>query len=72
MFDNKIFGQRLRALRKENHMTQAELGNLLNVTTAQVSDLENGKTATTMARLYILCDHFHVSADYLLGRSDTP
>ena len=71
MFDPKIFGQRLFSLRKQKiGVTQADIADLLEVTPTQISDMENGKTATTMARLCKLCDYFYVSADYLLGRSD--
>ena len=51
-------------------MTYAQLGKVLGVSNAQVSDMANGKTATTMERLYILCEIFQVSADYLLGLTD--
>ena len=70
MFQKEIMGQRLFALRKSNGKTQADLSKLLDVTPTQVSDLENGKTTTTLARLCLLCDYFGVSADYLLGRTD--
>ncbi len=73
MFDPKIFGQRLFLLRKQRPgVTQSDIAKLLKVTPTQISDMESGKTATTMARLYLLCDYFNVSADYFLGRSDTP
>ena len=72
MFNKKIFGQRLHILRKEKKETQTDIGNLLGITQTQVGDMERGNSATTMARLYILCDYFNVSADYLLGRTDTP
>ena len=49
-------GQRLFALRKNAGKTQADLAKLLDVTPTQVSDLENGKTTTTLARLCLLCD----------------
>ncbi len=70
MFDTKIFGQRLFLLRKQLGKTQADVATLLEVTPTQVSDMEGGKTGTTLARLCLLCDYFNVSADYLLGRSD--
>lgn len=71
MFDPKIFGQRLLSLRKQKAgVTQADIADLLEVTPTQISDMENGKTTTTLARLCLLCDYFNVSADYLLGRSD--
>ena len=72
MFDKKIFGQRLFLLRKKKGVTQTDIGNLLGITQTQVGDMERGNSATTMARLYLLCDYFNVSADYLLGRTDTP
>lgn len=72
MFDPTIFGQRLFQLRKEKGVTQTALGSLLGVTPTQIGDMEKGKSATTLPRLYMLCDYFGVSADYLLGRSDRP
>lgn len=71
MFDPKTFGQRLLFLRKQKAgATQVDIANLLGVTPTQISDMENGKTTTTLARLCQLCDYFEVSADYLLGRTD--
>jgi len=70
MFQKEIMGQRILLLRKQKGATQADLSTLLGVTKTQISDLENGKTTTTLARLCLLCDYFNVSADYLLGRSD--
>ena len=72
MFYKELFGDRLRELRKAAGMKQQELANLLEVTTTQVSDMERGNTTTSMARLYQLCEYFHVSADYLLGFTDDP
>jgi len=70
MFQKEIFGQRLHLLRKQSGATQVDLSELLGVTKTQISDLENGKTTTSLARLCLLCDYFNVSADYLLGRTD--
>lgn len=72
MFDTKIFGQRLYKLRKERGLTQAKVAELLGTTITQAGDMERGKSATTMARLYLLCEYFNVSADYLLGRREEP
>ena len=72
MFEREIFGQRLLALRKAKGVTQTEIATLLGVTPTQIGDMEHGKTTTSMARLYQLCQYFHVSADYLLGLSDDP
>ena len=72
MFTKKAFGQRLRQLRKEHNEYQDTLADLLEVSTAQISEMENGKKGTTLERLVTLCRHYNVSADYLLGLSDTP
>ena len=38
----------------------------------QISDMEKGKTGTTLDKLLILCDYYKVSSDYLLGITDDP
>lgn len=72
MFDKKLMGQRLSEIRKSKGITRREVMELLNVTRTQVSDIENGKSGTTLDRLYQLCEFYQVSADYLLGITDDP
>ena len=72
MFDIKIFGERLRAAREQKGISQKSVAELLGVTRTQVSDIENGKTGTSMARLVTLAEFYHVSTDYLLGITDDP
>lgn len=72
MFNNELFGQRLRELRKRKKISQAQLGEFLGVTATQVGDMERGNSTTSLARLYQLCMFFDVSSDYLLGLSDDP
>lgn len=70
MLDKNIFGNKIKLLRTKNSMSQTDLANLLGVSKTQISDLENGKTSTTLDRLIIIANHFNISADYLLGLSD--
>lgn len=63
-----ILGYRLRELRKENKMSQEDLGNLLGVTKVSVSGYENGTRVPSLDILNGMLDVFGVSADYLLGR----
>ena len=72
MFSKNIFAARLKTLRKTKKFTQLTLANLLGITRTQISDLENGKTSTSIERLYMLADFFDVSIDYLVGRTDFP
>lgn len=65
-----IFAMRLRALRKERKLKQKEMAELLQCAERNYQRLEYGKTNVTATTLMFLCDFFHVSADYLLGRTD--
>jgi len=71
MFTKELFGQRLRELRKAVGENQDDLAVLLGVTKTQISDLENGKVSTTLEKLALICEHYKVSADYLLGLDDS-
>ncbi len=64
------FGQRLKALRTEKHMTQDDLGKVMNVSKASISLYEKNERTPDQATLIKTADYFDVSLDYLLGRSD--
>ena len=66
----KIFGQRLKELRKERNMTQRNIGELLGRTDRQAQALEYGHVNVPALTLIKLADYFNVSVDYLLGRDD--
>ncbi len=70
MFQKEIFAQRLRDLRNEAKEERKDLAEVLGISVSQVSEMENGRKATTMERLVLLCEHYKVSADYLLGLKD--
>lgn len=72
MFLKETFGARVRLHRKANKLSQEGLADMLGVTHTQISDMEKGKTGTTLDKLVTLCEYYHVSADYLLGITDDP
>ena len=72
MVTKESFGQRLRQLRKSAHETQEDLAAILQVTKTQISDMEKGKKTTTIEKLVLICEHYRVSSDYLLGLKDEP
>lgn len=72
MFSKDIFAGRIKSLRKNNHKTQTDLAQLMEVSKTQISDIENGKSTTSIERLCALADYFNVSIDYLVGRTDNP
>ena len=61
------FGQRVRLLREERDLNQADLGKALHMTQRKVSYLENDRYEPSLEDLKALCAFFRVSADYMLG-----
>ena len=61
---------RLVKLRKERKLTQAELAKALNVTQSAIGNWELGKREPDYTTLAQIADFYHVTIDYLLGRSD--
>ena len=72
MFSKELFGQRLYEMRKKNHETQTDLGNVMGLAKSRVSEIESGKNTTTAEKIALICEHYKISADYLLGLSDDP
>ncbi len=62
--------ERLRTIRKENNYTQEKLADILNTTHSAISTYENGRLGIPLIILYQMCQMFHVSMDYLLGRTN--
>ncbi|HER9696088.1 TPA: helix-turn-helix transcriptional regulator [Streptococcus pyogenes] len=58
---------RLKELRKEKGLTQAELAQIINTNQSQYGKYENGKTNLSLENAKILADYFGVSPAYLLG-----
>ena len=64
------FGNRLKQLRKSYGITQAQLADSLNERRATLSNYENKNVYPGFNMLIKLADFFHVSVDYLTGRTD--
>ena len=61
------FGSRLKELRTNAGLTQAQLGNLIGVTKSVISYYELQERSPSPDVLIKLSQIFHVSTDYLLG-----
>lgn len=66
----KIMGERLKTLREDSHLKQKEMAELLDCTPSHYQKIEYGKVNISVSMLDFLADHFGVSADYLLGRTE--
>lgn len=58
---------RLKELRKDKGLTQADLAKVINTNQSQYGKYENGKTSLSIENSKILADFFGVSIPYLLG-----
>jgi len=58
--------------RKDRGETQKDLADFLGIRQNQIGEMENGRKASTFAKLALLCEHYNISADYLLGLTDEP
>lgn len=62
-----MFGDKLKELRKEHNLSQAELGKILGVTNTAVYSWEISRTQPPLEVIMKIADIFKVSTDYLLG-----
>ena len=67
----ELFGLRLKALRERENLTQKQLAEKLDVVKASVSAYETGGVHPSLEILIKICNILDVSADYLLGLSDS-
>ncbi len=65
-----MFAQRLKELRKEKHMTQVQLAELLGVSKGTVAMWEIGKREANFETLNALSTIFDRRIDYILGYSN--
>lgn len=65
-----LMGQRIKELRKKNHLTQKELGGKLNVTKVSVCCYEKGTRTPSLETLIDLSNIFKVNINFLLGNDN--
>ena len=65
-------GKRLKEFRKENKITQTKLAAFLTTSFSNVSAYERSINIISTTYLYAICKKYNISADYLLGKIDSP
>ena len=63
--------QRLRDLREDKDLNQKRIAEILNITQQQYSLYEKGQRKLPIDLLKKLCIFYNVSADYILGFTNT-
>lgn len=69
--DPKAYGERVRTVREESNITQEVFSNEIGTSTANLSLIERGKrNGISIDIVYCICAAYHVTPDYLLGKSE--
>ncbi len=63
---------RLRGLREDNDLTQAQIAEVLGTSQTMYARYERGANELPIRHLITLCKYYNVSADYLLDTAPTP
>lgn len=64
------FSKRLKELRLEKELTQAQLANATGLSRSAIGFWENGERIPLASVIIILAKYFGVTTDYLLGVTD--
>ena len=70
--NRSIFALRLRMLRRNAHMTQADIAERLNIHRTTYTKYETDQARPDQKCLVQLSDLFRVSVDYILGKTEEP
>lgn len=62
-----ILGSRIMQRRKQLHIKQSELAEMLGVSDNQISNIENGKSFPKLNNFILICNILNCNADYLLS-----
>ena len=67
----RIFHETLAGLRRERGVSQRQVAADLGISQALLSHYENGAREPGLAFVCRVCEYYGVTADYLLGRSES-
>lgn len=66
------YRDRIKNIREDKDMTQAEIGKLLNKSQQGYNHIETGRAELKIDDLVKLCQFYDLSADYIIGLTNTP
>lgn len=65
-----MYFKRLRDLREDNDLKQADIAEILGIKQTVYSRYERGFQTIPLEHLIKLADYYNVSVDYILGRTN--
>ena len=63
---------KIRNLREDRDLSQAEIAKIIKTTQQQYSKIENGKADISGEKLKLLAEYYNISVDYILGLTKEP
>lgn len=63
---------RIRDLREDRDLSQAEVAKVIKTTQQQYSKIETGKADISGEKLILLAEFYNISVDYILGLTQEP
>jgi len=67
MITNEFIGQRIKEVRTSKNLSQAKMGELIDVSFQQVQKYENAANGISIERLSLLAKKLNVPLNYFLG-----
>ena len=65
------YRERIKNIREDRDMTQAEIGRLLHKSQQGYNHIETGRAELKIDDLIKLCKFYNLSADYIIGLTNT-
>lgn len=65
------YGKKLRNIREDRDESREQLAKIIDTSSKQIERWENGASETGIIKLKKLCEHYKVSANYLLDLPET-
>ena len=66
------YRSRLRDVREDRDLTQAEVGNIIGKSQQGYNHIEAGRAELKIDDLAKLCQYYNLSADYMIGLTNKP
>jgi len=66
------YAQRIRDLREDKDLTQADIAKVLKTSQSYYAQYENRRRPLPIEHLMTLCKFYDVSSDYILGFTNIP
>ncbi len=63
---------RIRNIREDRDLTQTQIGEILQKSQQGYNHIETGRAELKIDDLITLCKFYNLSADYMIGLTDTP